>query len=276
MAFDRRHPQHLDRRGPRRRSATRSSSPTTASTCAVRQSAIASQLDLARDPRAPRPRRASRRTACSAIRRCSRIPMASLTFGPAAARRQQRQQRQINSNGNSTRRAKAQTASAFTEQLKLASQRAQPLLVPVSDDMLVLVTSRHPARPCWRCRWPPARAMQQQPYTQDETASAPRPTRSRCTPTQEPVTGPITFYEAAARALKYNLDYRLKLMESALAANLRDVSSYEMLPRLVASAGHLGSQQRFGRHLDRHRGPAGEPAPVDLRGALSQHRAASA
>ena len=65
------------------------------------------------------------------------------------------------------------------------------------------------------------------------------PTRSR-----SPV--PITFYEAAARALKYNLDYRLKLMESALAANLRDVASYEMLPRLVASAGYVGRNNDSG------------------------------
>jgi outer membrane protein TolC len=55
---------------------------------------------------------------------------------------------------------------------------------------------------------------------------------------QEPVTGPITFYEAAARALKYNLDYRLKLLESALASNIRDVSTNELLPQLVASAGY--------------------------------------
>ncbi len=55
---------------------------------------------------------------------------------------------------------------------------------------------------------------------------------------QEPVTGAITFHEAAARALKYNLDYKLKLMESALSKSLHDVSTYEMLPRVVAGAGY--------------------------------------
>lgn len=55
---------------------------------------------------------------------------------------------------------------------------------------------------------------------------------------QEPVTREITFHEAAARALKYNLDYRLKLMETALAQGLFDVSRYDMLPKLVASAGY--------------------------------------
>lgn len=56
---------------------------------------------------------------------------------------------------------------------------------------------------------------------------------------QEPVTGPITFHEAAARALKYNLDYRLKLMEDALTKSLSEVAGYEMLPRLVAGAGYV-------------------------------------
>jgi outer membrane protein TolC len=55
---------------------------------------------------------------------------------------------------------------------------------------------------------------------------------------QEPVTRPITFYEAAARALKYNLDYRLKLMESTLSRQLVDVTKHDMLPKLVASAGY--------------------------------------
>ena len=56
---------------------------------------------------------------------------------------------------------------------------------------------------------------------------------------QEPVTSPITFHEAAARALKYNLDYRLKLMEDALTKSLSEVAGYEMLPRLVAGAGYV-------------------------------------
>jgi len=55
---------------------------------------------------------------------------------------------------------------------------------------------------------------------------------------QEPVVKEITFHEAVARALKYNLDYRLRLMESALATGLFDVSRYDMLPKLVVSAGY--------------------------------------
>ena len=55
---------------------------------------------------------------------------------------------------------------------------------------------------------------------------------------QSPITGPITLEEAIARTLKYNLDYRLKKMESALAFGLAEYGSYDMLPRLLASAGY--------------------------------------
>jgi outer membrane protein TolC len=55
---------------------------------------------------------------------------------------------------------------------------------------------------------------------------------------QAPINAPITMEEAVARALKYNLDYRLKKMESALALGLTDYASYDMLPKMVASAGY--------------------------------------
>jgi outer membrane protein TolC len=63
---------------------------------------------------------------------------------------------------------------------------------------------------------------------------------------QEPIIGPIDLDTAIARALKYNLDYRLKLMERALAEGLLDVSRYDMLPRLVASAGYTTRSNEAG------------------------------
>ncbi len=54
---------------------------------------------------------------------------------------------------------------------------------------------------------------------------------------QEPITGPLTFEDTAARSLKYNLDHRLKLAELALASDMLDVSQYDMLPRLLVGAG---------------------------------------
>lgn len=55
---------------------------------------------------------------------------------------------------------------------------------------------------------------------------------------QDPIAAPITFEEAVARALKYNLDYRLKLMESALAFGQAELVTYEMLPSLLTTAGY--------------------------------------
>ncbi|MBB3180300.1 TolC family protein [Variovorax sp. Sphag1AA] len=89
-------------------------------------------------------------------------------------------------------------------------------------------------------------SLEPTPYTQDELQKRVADDKVRMYDNQEPVTTPITFFEAAARALKYNLDYRLKLMENALAANLRDVSRYDMLPRLVASAGYVGRNNDSG------------------------------
>ncbi len=84
------------------------------------------------------------------------------------------------------------------------------------------------------------------PYTQTETQERVVRDRQQMYSDQEPLSGPITFHEAAARALKYNLDYRLKLLENALSRNLLDVSSHEMLPRLVASAGRVGRNNDSG------------------------------
>lgn len=76
-------------------------------------------------------------------------------------------------------------------------------------------------------------------FTQDEIKDRVAKDREVIYADQEPVSGPIGFHEASARALKYNLDYRLKLLENALAQSLQDVSQHEMLPKLVASAGYV-------------------------------------
>lgn len=54
----------------------------------------------------------------------------------------------------------------------------------------------------------------------------------------EPITGPLSLDEALARALKYNLDRRAKMMEEALALNQLDVTQFDMLPKLIAQAGY--------------------------------------
>jgi len=74
--------------------------------------------------------------------------------------------------------------------------------------------------------------------TSDEIATRLRNDQDAIYKEQEELREPITFSVALARALKYNLDYRLKLMETALAQGLLNVSELDLLPKLVAEAGY--------------------------------------
>lgn len=57
---------------------------------------------------------------------------------------------------------------------------------------------------------------------------------------QEPLNGPLTLHEAMARAVKYNLEARLKVMEEALAKRQVDLAQFDMLPRMAMEAGYAG------------------------------------
>lgn len=54
----------------------------------------------------------------------------------------------------------------------------------------------------------------------------------------EPINGPVSIYEAMARAMKYNLDNRLKILESIIANDRLDLSHYEFFPEIVARLGY--------------------------------------
>ena len=54
----------------------------------------------------------------------------------------------------------------------------------------------------------------------------------------EPITGSLSLEEAIARAIKYNLDHRVDLMEQAIARGELDLSRYDMLPKVLAEAGY--------------------------------------
>jgi len=54
----------------------------------------------------------------------------------------------------------------------------------------------------------------------------------------EPITGSLSLEEAIARAIKYNLDHRVNLMEQAIARGELDLSRYDMLPKVLAEAGY--------------------------------------
>ena len=63
---------------------------------------------------------------------------------------------------------------------------------------------------------------------------------SRADANQEPIFDSVDLYEAMARALKYNLDAQVEVMEAALRLRDLNLANYAMLPNLVASSGYAG------------------------------------
>ncbi|HYR24977.1 MAG TPA: TolC family protein [Aquabacterium sp.] len=54
----------------------------------------------------------------------------------------------------------------------------------------------------------------------------------------EPLAGPLTLEGAIARAIKYNADRRYRAMEEAVALGTFEAGRFDMLPKLIASAGY--------------------------------------
>ncbi|WP_380783643.1 TolC family protein [Sphingomonas sp. R86520] len=89
-------------------------------------------------------------------------------------------------------------------------------------------------------------AVTPKPMSASELDTRAQDNRVAVTANQEPVTGPIDLYQAMARALKYNLDYRVEQMQQALKDRELKVSSYDMLPQVVASGGYFGRSNEAG------------------------------
>jgi outer membrane protein TolC len=84
------------------------------------------------------------------------------------------------------------------------------------------------------------------PITPGELATRADENAAQVTANQEPVAAPIGLYDAMARALKYNLDYKVEMMDEALKARELNLASYDMLPQLVASGGYAGRNNYAG------------------------------
>jgi outer membrane protein TolC len=61
---------------------------------------------------------------------------------------------------------------------------------------------------------------------------------ARVTANQEPISGAISLHDAMARALKYNLDYKVESMQQALRSAELSMSHYNMLPNAVVNSGY--------------------------------------
>lgn len=63
---------------------------------------------------------------------------------------------------------------------------------------------------------------------------------SRVVSAQEPIQGSIDVSEAIARALKYNLDQRVELMQEAVNLQELKLATYQGLPNVVVNSGYVG------------------------------------
>jgi outer membrane protein TolC len=81
-------------------------------------------------------------------------------------------------------------------------------------------------------------SIQPEPLTRSELAATSAADRQQSQKDVEPLAGPLTLEDAIARAVKYNLGRRTRSMEEAVAQGQLDASRYDLLPRLVASAGY--------------------------------------
>lgn len=76
------------------------------------------------------------------------------------------------------------------------------------------------------------------PLTQQDLAPATLADGEATRQGVDPIQAPLTLDNALARALKYNLDRRARMMEEALALNQLDVTKFDMLPKVLAQAGY--------------------------------------
>ncbi len=78
------------------------------------------------------------------------------------------------------------------------------------------------------------------PIGSQETAQAAKTGLEAMRAEQEPVARPIDLGEAMARAVLYNLDSRVELMEIALKNRQAETATIAMLPNIIAGAGYAG------------------------------------
>ncbi|MFV3074349.1 TolC family protein [Niveispirillum fermenti] len=76
-----------------------------------------------------------------------------------------------------------------------------------------------------------------EPLTLDQQIAQAAADRQAMFASQEAVTAPLTLEQAMARALKYNLQHRVTLMEQALEDRILGTSGIDMLPKLATRAG---------------------------------------
>lgn len=86
----------------------------------------------------------------------------------------------------------------------------------------------------------------------------------------EPVNGPLTLEEAIARAIKYNAERQVRIMEEAMAYGTLDLANFDMLPKFMANAGYRSRDSDLLTNLR-----AGPNSPITPGSTLSSSRQAT-
>ena len=83
-------------------------------------------------------------------------------------------------------------------------------------------------------------AIMPEPLTSEELEQRIQVDLQNLSEYQEPVSRPITLYDAMARALKFNLEARVQGLKEMVAHRQLDLAHYDMLPKLVADGAYNG------------------------------------
>jgi outer membrane protein TolC len=86
----------------------------------------------------------------------------------------------------------------------------------------------------------------------------------------EAINGPLSLEEAIARAVKYNAERQVRIMEEAMAYGTLDLANFDMLPKFMANAGYRSRDSDLLTNLR-----AGPNSPITPGSTLSSSRQAT-
>ena len=86
----------------------------------------------------------------------------------------------------------------------------------------------------------------------------------------EAINGPLSLEEAIARAVKYNAERQVRIMEEAMAYGTLDLANFDMLPKFMANAGYRSRDSDLLTNLR-----AGPDSPITEGNTISSARKAT-
>ncbi|MBF0414559.1 MAG: TolC family protein [Magnetococcales bacterium] len=89
-------------------------------------------------------------------------------------------------------------------------------------------------------------AVKPEPFPLSSTLQRVQGDRESYHKDMQPIVRAIPLEEAMARAIRYNLDHRLKIMESALSLGQSTLAGYQLLPQVALQAGYTGRSNALG------------------------------